>query len=159
MIIGRGLYKLHSLDVKSRAYLKSRNLTLSYSGSIFLTSNNVTLKNSTYLIDIFATRGPKTTIHLIAYHYLQVVEKSSLTAASIFLKSDLGLSISQSEIDSVTSNTCNTKKPFEDTLFSCIKKGSIDRDMSRDKFMKAFAQQYPSLGNVTMINQTFRHIE
>ncbi|TNV88047.1 hypothetical protein FGO68_gene7075 [Halteria grandinella] len=159
VIIGRGVYKVHRLDVKARAYLKSSNLSVSYSGSVFLSSNNVTLKNSSYHIDVFATRGTKTSIRLIAYYYLQVVEQSSLKAASLFLKSDLGLSISQSEIDSVTQNTCNMKKPQEDTLFYCIKKGSLDRDITEAKFLKAFRQQYPGLGDVSRINDTFKHIE
>lgn len=101
VIVGRGLYKVHSLDMKARAYLKSSNLTVMYAGSIFMSSNNLTLKNSTYHVDILQSRGAHTSIRLLAYNYLQVVEQSDIISSSIFLKSDLGLSIASSNIESL----------------------------------------------------------
>ena len=51
IILGRGHYRAHHFDVKAKAYLKTSNLTVAFSNSAFLSSYNVTVKNSSYYLN------------------------------------------------------------------------------------------------------------
>jgi len=143
IILGRGLYKCHDFDVKARAYLKTSNLSVSFSNSALLNSYNVTVKNSSYTLNIMqAGVSNRTTIRFLAMYYLQIVEQSVVKAHNYFMKGNQAMSIIDSTLESMLFSSCYTGAPFEDPLFTCVPKSSIDRDMSEARFLASFNQQY-----------------
>ena len=142
IILGRGHYRAHHFDVKAKAYLKTSNLTVAFSNSAFLSSYNVTVKNSSYHLNTLQAQSNKTSVRFLAFYYLQIVEASSVKAHNFFFKSNLGMSIMDSRLESMLYHTCNMDSPFDNNLFYCIKKSSIDKVLNEDKFLAAFNQQY-----------------
>lgn len=74
IILGQGVYRAHIFDVKARAYLKTSNLTVVFASGAFLNSNNVTVKNSSYLLNAVESNSNSTSVRFLAMYYLQVIE-------------------------------------------------------------------------------------
>jgi hypothetical protein len=143
IILGRGVYKCHDFDVKARAYLKTSNLSVSFSNSAFLNSYNVTVKNSSYLLNIMqAGISNKTSLRFLALYYLQIIEKSVAKAHNVFMKGSAALSIMDSTVESLVYSQCFTGAYFDDPLFNCVPKSSLDKDMSEARFIAAFNQHF-----------------
>ena len=124
--LGNGTYRVHNTDIKAKSYLKIRDLEIYQSRSIFLSAYNVTIRNCKLTQDQMQNRDNNTVIRLIAYHYLQV-DSSSLKAGSLYMIGDYALVIIKSYVESLIQNTCNNGT---DNLFYCIKRSSLDKDLS-----------------------------
>lgn len=74
------------------------------------------------------------------------------------MKGDEGISITDSYVESIIENTCNTGNAYDNDLFYCIKKSSIDKELTEERFLQAFNIQY-MLARAKHVNDTFKIIE
>lgn len=117
--INFGLGRLigETIEVSSKGTVKSVRMNIYVGSKIEIRSNNITMQR-TYGSPI---ENEKTKImRIIAYNYLEINDLSSLSAHTIVLKGDQGLTIKDSFVKSLTLNTCNMGNPFETSLFFCI---------------------------------------
>jgi len=99
--------RLHYLDVKAKAYLKTNQLSVLSSNRIFMNSNNLTIKQSNLSTNPISSFSTESKIRLLAFGYLKIESDSNIKSATQFIKGDLGMSITGSKIESIIDNKCN----------------------------------------------------
>jgi hypothetical protein len=70
VVLGYGAFKVRNFDIKAKAYLKTSNLTVDFTGLAFLSSNNVTVKNCSYTLNSLETSSTESSVRFLAYYYL-----------------------------------------------------------------------------------------
>lgn len=70
VILGFGAFKVRNFDIKAKAYLKTSNISVDFTGLAFLSSNNVTVKNCTYLLNSLESNTNESSVRFFAYYYL-----------------------------------------------------------------------------------------
>lgn len=72
-----------------------------------MNSNNLTIKESDLTTNPISSFSNESIIRLLALSYLKIETGSNIKSATQFIKGDLGMSITGSNIESIIDNKCN----------------------------------------------------